>query len=180
VNQGTSTATQSGSLLVLTPQIVGGSDNLVLITQAAPATPWQATAKVGFRIKGSTNAQAGIAVYDGTKVIVFSVGIVNLVAKLAVNRYTNVSTFSSTPFSLTVASTNAFVPIGHWVYLAIKDDGTNLVYTLYVDGVQSFIALTESRTAFMAGAPTKVGLLAEFTSASEVGWGVFDWFRRTL
>ena len=68
-----------------------------------------------------------------------------------------------------------------WVYLQIQYDGTNLKYSVSPSGVAGSFqqAYTETAAAFLAAAPTHVGIGVETLSIGTPTVVAFDWFRQT-
>ena len=110
---------------------------------------------VYYDIWGSSNAWAGVAISDGTKYETFgptsSAG-----QKLLVGTWTNPTTFSATPFTLTAGtSLPAFTP--GFITLKLSDNGTNRVWSYSINGGLTFVqALSEASNTFLT--PTQFGI----------------------
>lgn len=178
VNQGSATATVSKSILFMTSPAHAGT-NIEYIYQTAPSTPWQVDAKIAFLYFSNNNAAiTGLVLSDGTgKIILFGL-LYNAGLAIDVVRYTNPTTFSFTPFSNSSAQANNVAAT--WVWLRVKDDGVNVIYSISIDGVNYFQMFSESRTAFLLGGPTRVGLAVDAENGSSAVSQSCDYFRRTL
>lgn len=99
-------------------------------------------------------------------------------ATLAVQRLTNSTTLSTSPFLLAATPTmnaSALVPY----YLQIAYDGTNINYSISATGIPgSFVTVfSELPATFLGGVPTIVGFTIGANANSKL---VLDWFRKTL
>lgn len=176
-NQGTASIAISsiGRGAVLTVLSPGGVTNsLKAIEQTTPATPWEFTSKVALNAPTGTNYfTAGMFMREsGTgKCLTLSIGF-DISEKVQVSRWTNSTTYNLESFNEAWYRGIA--------YLRIKDDGTNLIYSVSVDGLFYFPVFTESRTAFMAAGPNRIGLCGNNAHATLHSYNSFHWFRRTL
>jgi hypothetical protein len=172
VNQSTATATLSNSCLVLYDPAHSG-DNKRYIYQAAPSTPWEFTAKVSLVGKIGNFLSGGLIFSDSTgKIIEYSMGVDGN-PMIAVIHYNSPSSFSG------YASTLSPQPIS-CMYLKVKNDGTNLIFSFCFDGVGFLPQYSESRTAFLSSGPTRVGLFVDANNTGADALISSDWFRRTL
>ena len=175
-NQGSATASVSNSLLGL--QTPGHSGpQLRYIYQAAPATPWRITAKC---LTFNGNNGASNFVHNGmllgdTSAKLETLDIAssgNNTTGIGVNRWTNATTYS------------AGEGIGFWTsnptYLSIEDDGINLTFWSSPDGVNFMQQYQESRTAWFASGPTKIGLFLDVETVPAYALLSCDWIRRVL
>lgn len=163
----------SGTYLSLRAQGTGG-DYFDYIWETAPTPPYTITAKIAPTFYNSAYTYSGIIFGDSTgKVVMFQYN--NGIA-VAVNYWTNNTTFNSTP----VGPYN--LNLGGVVYFRVADDGTNLTFACSNDGVSfvSFGGAGISRTAFLTSGPTRIGVGSGLNQAtsSNCTFGC-DWFRRT-
>lgn len=176
VNQGVATAAQASSWLGLTKGATVGDSNAVIV-QVAPATPYEVTAKITTLMSSGNFRAAGMCFYDTgtTKLIRFGIEQTN---GIVVAYYTNPTTFSSSPASQTLA-----LGAGGPIYLKMKDDGGNLIFSYSYDGVNFLQFLSVSRTAFIAAGPNRVGLCINNNQNAGMNLTTTlgaDYFRRTL
>lgn len=150
------------------------------IYKACPATPWIAAAKMALTAGPSNFSATGLFIYDGTKIIQFGAAY-NGGYVINIQRYTNPTTYSGTT-ALTMSGIAAF----EWVYLAVKNDGTNLIYYVSADGAGTpggtgnwIQVLSEVKTAFLASV-ADVGLCVDCETTSYDTLLHCDWFRRLL
>jgi hypothetical protein len=173
VNQGGATASVSNSLLgLLIPSNSGVT--VRYIYQPAPSTPWRVAAKINIAACDINYFHTGLVIADSSgKLITLDVG-----------------GGTSAPFSLEVAHWTNYTTYGAQVgkgflagsvcYLSLEDDGTNITYWFSPDGVNWIQIAQESRTAFLASGPTRVGLMGDMESTYGPVLLSCDWFRRTL
>jgi len=160
-----------------------GTDNFRCITQPAPATPWEVTAKVSYDTIPAVGGYpyGGLVLMDGAgRITTHCLRFENLATwtpHLAGYNYTNFSTYAGTA-SYTV---NSNVPALAWFYLRAKDDGANLTFSWSLDGVTFQLLGTYGRTTFFTvTGPTLVGLAIDAAVASGTSVSLAcDWFRRT-
>lgn len=173
VNQGGSTAVGSkGSLQFAVPFIASNSARLLY--QAAPATPWEFTAKVALIAKLNTNYFfAGLMMMDAGsgKLITITIGH-DSANKLSVFQWNSTTSVAAGPYG------EAYAPRS--TYLRIADDGTNLIFSYSEDGITFFPVYTQARNSFFTAGADRVGLVVNANHASLGCTGSFDWFRRTV
>lgn len=182
VNQSTATATVKNSILNLIDP-ASSPDNWRVILQTAPATPWEVTCKIRMTANAALGAPVdfmagGIILTAGntsaSKLIVFGFNHSTSQTFIVLN-YTNYTTFNSGALG------------GNWtwqnqpdIYLKVKDDGTNLLFSWSFDGVGFTSLGSVARTAFLPSGPAFVGLGLESVNTTTPLSLSTDWFRRTL
>lgn len=150
INQGTASVADTAIGITITQP--SGNTGISARSKATAATPVSYTALVAFSPypgNGTTNPTLYFGFYDGTKFE--GIGFVNSgtgtnTTTLVVTRWTNTTTFSTNPFTWTD---------GPWatpLWLKIRDDGTNLIYSYSTDGVNFAILQTNTITTFLANA----------------------------
>jgi hypothetical protein len=148
-----------------------GSDDFTVVMQPVPAsTPYTMVAKIA--LLGAGNVYAGMVLADSTGKLVSFVqhGSGNGTA-ISVDHWNSTTSWNNEPFSSVITTSPVF-------YLQIEDDGTNLHFSLSLDGADFYPLYSESRTAWLS-APAYIGLMAgSGTSGSPAIFGC-DWFRRT-
>jgi hypothetical protein len=179
-NQGTATATLSNSLLVLSDPANAGS-SIRSIYKTAPATPWEVLLKVNEMdmLPWTTFALMGIYLSDSTaKIVGFYLSVRGTPSTLgvSVDYWANDTTYSSSPGAILNIQ-----PTFPW-YLKVKDDGTNLIFSMCTSGIsgQFFQFFSVVRTVQLASGPTRVGISVASNSSNKVTNGIFDYFRRTV
>lgn len=176
-NQGTASVgiVAGGRGIVLTVLSPGGVTNsLKAIEQTVPATPWEFTALVGLNCRTGTNYfTSGLFLRESStgKCLTLTIGY-DISDKCQVSRWTNSTTYAAESFAMSWQTKVA--------YLRIRDDGTNLIYSISVDGLYYFPLYTEGRTTYMASGPNRIGVCGNNAHASLHSYNTFYWFRRTL
>ncbi len=157
-NQGAATAAnQSNGIYMFAPASSG--DNIrALVKSSYPSTPYTFTLGECLNYSLVNYAQGGICISDGTKYVVFGVGYNGGNALCAVQYWTNASSFSSSPASLTIRDSQ-------FIWLRVLDNGTNLIFSVSPNGIDfSTVIATVARTAFLT--PSKVGIYLNVTNAT--------------
>lgn len=172
-NQGTATATVANSHLTLTALAATGDNDKSLI-QTAPATPWEFTAKIWIPAHtGNYNTSGMVFIESVTgKRIVFCVNF-NGDERLRVIYMTSSTIYLSTPYTGSLF-------LAKLVYLRVRDNGTNLIFSASLDGASWQQQTSISRTAHLVLGPNRVGLVAVSNDATYAIPLACDWFRRTL
>jgi hypothetical protein len=175
-NFGSCTEAVSNSWLGITAPSNGGAHNLRYKYQAAPATPWEFTAKLSLHTAFSANYSFNglIAIESAT-----SKAATNLIG--AAGTAGQVTVFSSMWSNLTtqngssIIGTNPGMPIA---YLKIKSDGTTLYFSYSFDGVNFVQYDTRTIASYFTVKPDRVGIVTTpYNLATVLGC---DWFRRTI
>jgi hypothetical protein len=173
LQSGAITDSYSLGRLILTA-VTGGS---FLITQAKPASPCEFTAAFTIDTNstaGGNNVAIGLMFGDGTKLVTLNFGWINSSWHFEVENWTNSTTFSSSPAIVSNPWGASYLAK---LYLRIKDDGTNFLFSVSNDGYNFTQIASVGRTAFMA-TPSTVGIFS-FGGAGGTGGFTCDWFRRT-
>lgn len=173
VNQSTATATYNNGLVLTIPS--AGSTNLRGIEQTLPSAPWRFRAKIASVGARANFFQSGLWLRDGSgKIISLHRGWASN-PLIEWNWWNSVTAYNSTPSSFPLYDPTAW----GWWYMEIQDDNTNLIFRYSASGEEgSFVRWrSESRTAFMASGPTKIGLFAN-DQASNGAKTFCRWFRR--
>lgn len=173
VNQGGATAIQQKGFLQLTSDTTNGNNNR-LVVQAAPATPWEVTVKLSYNCYPFGSMVGGLCMRDsGTgKILVFA--FEPAVSRMEILNYNSATSFSGGSNQ----TGGGGMPFVH--YSRIKDDGTNHIFSISMDGITFQTFLTQSRTTFLA-TPNQVGLLVDSNNNSTRALTMScPWFRRTL
>jgi hypothetical protein len=159
VNQGTATASDLYGGIFMSTTNTGATDSLKILVKSAPATPWTFTVLYLVDGAGINFITTGICLREsGTGKLInwgycYNGGWTSLVT-----RFTNPTTFSSTPLT-----NNLGTP---YIFYRVTDNGTNLIYSASLNGQDfSNIVLTEPRTAFMAGGPNQAGIMLDMNGA---------------
>lgn len=158
-NQGTSTVVDANGVSYLT--VPNGTTSIHSRLIAAPGTPYTITALVrsDYTVSATTQFAGLVFRESGTgKLFTFALYANGLVQA---TKYTNDTTFSAAlAGSITVLNL-----AGHWHWIRIKDDGTNLIFSISRDGVNFVQVGSQGRTVFMAGGPNQIGLCANVDSS---------------
>lgn len=163
-NQGGAAVVQANGIVFLSVPSSTTSIRSRLIS--AVATPWTITTLLRPRHVSATQQYGGLVLRESStgKLYIFYVlgnGTVQAV------KFTNDTTFS------TVGAVNVAGPLGYlgdWQWLRVTDNGTNLLFSISLDG-RNFIQLgSEGRTVFMAGGPNQYGIFGN----ADGGVAAFD------
>ena len=139
----------------------GGARNYSFAGITAPATPWTRWMRLTVDNNQPVNyREMGILLADGTnKNIEWG------------NNYTNgfiLEKVHNPSFAAAGASPAVTAVSNHPPLIGVTDDGTNLLFLISYDGVSSVQLYSESRTAFLAAGPTKVGFFINGYSTYDV------------
>jgi hypothetical protein len=178
VNNPSSATINYGVYSSLVVQSPTGSTNGGSILQSKPSTPCEFILHQ-FIDNGSEtgNPVAGICFSDGTKYVALVHGYINGTLQDNVFYHNTLTSFNSVPSGGTIP----FAP-NNWsvnLYLKLKDDGTNFIFSRSLDGRLWNPICTLSRTAFLASGGNQVGIFWTTNSPGPV-MRSFDFFRRTL
>lgn len=153
----------------------------VHVIQTAPASPWEVVAKtaLGGVVPASGFKAGGFTVFDSgshttAKIVLFRFKAANGF-QFGQDNFTNLTTYSSTPS--TVNPVSGVIPPTLW--LKLKNDGTNLIFSYSTDGINFATIITYGVTTFL-GAAAYVGLDVEGNGGGTAAVYSFDYFRRTL
>jgi hypothetical protein len=168
INQGGATAADQNFGIFMKAPPNSGDSLRCLVKSAYPSTPYTFTVAACFDLAQANFAIGGICLTDGTKFVTFSYGWASGITN-AVFHWSNATTNSAAAYGPTTALQNQLI------WLRLTDDGTNFVFSTSVNGVDftTQVLLTESRTAYMSGGPTKVGIFLDPNNASHGMSGQF-------
>jgi hypothetical protein len=183
VNQGSATIAVSNSLVQF-HQPTHAGDSQCLIVKTAPTPPYSITAKISMMPATPETAGFGICGLcfresSTGKIVRFNLDQEGTTGtfpnyKLAVLNFTNPTTFSSAPLTI-----SPWYPCTSWFYMRVKDDGTNFIFFFSQDGVQFFQIFSVSRTSFFS-APNQVGFVFDAgNGATGDLYCSMDYFRQT-
>jgi hypothetical protein len=66
-----------------------------------------------------------------------------------------------------------------WQYIQVQDDGTNLNFSVSLDGVNFTKIYSQGRTSYLTNGANQIGLFIDQNTSNNVGAASFDYFRRT-
>lgn len=178
VNQGPSTiAVSEGRLQIRNPQ--SSTNNACLIVEVPPgSTPWEFTSKVSLDSIGEADSYAGIAVQDGggqfVALTITDQGAPSSAATTEGWQALHYTAPSAVPSSVALGpySNNGSV------YVRVRNDGTNLIFSISRDGLQFIQVYSEAVGSFLATI-TGIGLVVD--NSGNVSDAVLssDWIRNT-
>jgi len=174
VNQGSATCVENNGQLILSIAAASGV-SIHNLQQSVPSAPYTFDTKVCAANLGNGNI-VDIGFSDGTKyetVVLQNTGGTNNPIAIGVSKYTNSTTFSSSPYALVAKSECA--------YVRVLNDNTNIKFLWSPTGAPNSYAqmFSEAKGAFLTTAPTKVIVGVDANNASFAAQVVLDWFRRT-
>lgn len=141
------------------------------IYQVAPSPTWEFTAKCHIACLPAAYELGGIAAIESATNKVGWVGFyISGGTLIALNTARGNNSGVNTQITSFTASFNGAV------YLRIKYDGTNVIYSVSSDGVAWVQVTSEAKTASFTTAPDRIALMVAPYVASAFS---FDWFRRT-
>jgi hypothetical protein len=175
VNPSTSAWAVSRGLLTATKPTQGNANDFSLLVQPLPATrPWEFTLGPVTQNCLSSNANLfGLVARESStgKFVAWVIGNNAGSHETAVVSMTNPTTFAAW-------TSEQAKPDMLPIYLRVRDDGTNFLFSWSLDGVQWQLQATVGRTAFMAGGADQVGVCVNAYSTAVAYSAGF--FRRTL
>lgn len=165
-NQGTATkADQNGGLFLTAP--ANSADNVrAAFTSSYPTTPYTFTVGLLPTAIGANYSNVGIALSDGTKLftchLVYNTGFGAACANW--NSTTSFGAVLGGPYPLLQAGPGL-------VYITVADDGANLTGWISTNpyDLKRIQIGQESRTSWMSGGPTKIGVFLDVNNAT---WGM--------
>lgn len=158
VNQGgASMVVNTGGSVYLTGP-AGAGASLRQLVQTAPATPYTITICFLAQLVGSiSNAGLEFRESSSGKIITIEVAANSNAPSgnsILVTRWTNSTTFSANQF-------NAFALPGDPIWFRIHADGTNITFSVSVDGQNWLQVYSEAKNAFFTTAPDQVGIFVD-------------------
>ena len=165
INQGGSTTTDAtrGGLTIVENTATNG-ESVRLLKKAAPSTPYTITvAQIPTSNENSDNLNGGIMLRESSsgKVIGYCTVRRTSTHKAAIFKWTNPTTFSSSPFEDNVGMNGPFMQ-----WLRLTDDGTNRKFYTSNDGFNFSLHFSESRTTHMTA--DEVGIYLNAPSGGNV------------
>lgn len=157
----------SGILSMVGPAT--GVDTVHAIEQTSPSTPWTFVTKCVTAMPTSSGTFfGGLSARESSsgKIYTWSIG----------NQGGNLLTFYRWNGGASAAFTNTSVGISMAVYMKLQDDGTNMVASHSMDGVNYVQDSSTTVVSTFTTAPNKIGLFIENNGA---GVTSCDYFRRT-
>lgn len=160
----------------MAPSNASGTVNVRGIYETLPSSPWQFDLKLSLIGIVGNFIETGIMLRQSStgKVIIFGPGYRGS-QEIDVTYWTSATAFSSVAFSGYLQS---YTPM----YFRVKDDGTNLIFSISRDGVGWVAVFTASRTAFFSGSADGIGIAVYTEAVSGAGIQTLscDFIRRTL
>lgn len=171
------TKSQNGRVLNLHAPNSVVAERIQGITQTCPSTPWEVTAKIAWSLfpAGTGFYKFGLLVYETSSGRVITI---NLTWQGTSAVAYQVNTFNSVSSHNGIQETFVW-PDAPWTYMRIKDDGSNLIFSISINGY-SYHSFTQSRTAWFTSGPDRVGIFINNNQAGQAIDMYCDWFRRTV
>jgi hypothetical protein len=170
MNQSTSTAVDAANGIFLT-QPFGATQYIAALVQNAPATPWTFTAGLMMALFTVNFQSCGIQVSDGTKITAL---------RLQYNSSAGGNSFqlddftSATVYTANLAASSVFATLPFPLWLRVADNGTNIIWSYSVDGVNFLQLFSRTRTTFQT--PTKFGICSVAQNSSrDVNFTCVSW-----
>jgi len=186
VNQGPATVTvPSNSTWMYMDSGAGtGGDNKRILVETLPATTWIFVAKLHLYPNLTNFGWGGLGVRDSSsgKFIFYGFGYNNNL-RLTVDTYASPTSAGSNQmtqsswFGTVTPSTGtpAFGVVQK--YLAIQNDGTNLIYYISLNGIHFFKVLTQTNNAFLTNL-SQIGFVIDGWTTSLHEFLQCDWIRK--
>jgi hypothetical protein len=181
VNVGGATFAEGNSLLSFLVAAHSG-DSLAQIYKAVPgSTPYEFTARVfaDHSNVGSNFHFIGLCLNDSSsgKITTFGPDYRGNVptSDLSVTNWT-----SQTSFSAYATNSNLYpIVFQRWIYIRVKNDGTNLIFSVSSTGLTWFQITSVAKASFITTID-RVGLCVDTNDSGVETLAYFDFFRRTL
>lgn len=172
-NQGTATVLDAFSHVQLKALATAPADDVKIIEQNAPSSPWEFTAKICNEYKTiPANSVMGIVAVDTSSGKLFVVGFQQASGgQVSTATYTTVTSGASVVNYALVGRTP--------FYIRLKDDGTNFIVSYSICGAHFQTILTQSRVTHLSGPANKIGICCA-SESTEFSVLDCDWFRRTV
>ena len=178
-NQGAASATVASSLLTLQDPANGGLDTRG-IYQNVPSGPWTVVTKLVAMDMAAYNSygQVGLFLVDGSGRAItcaLSVRSSNPTFGFDISYWNNGSSWSNSPTGVLYTMPTVVFPL----WFKLQDDGNNNITCSFSrTGVLYFPVGSVSRTAWLSGGPTGVGLLVGSNMSSAVVNATYEYFRQ--
>lgn len=165
VNQGSAALTESGGVGTFSMPSTAGTNHRGKYV-AAPGTPYTVTAKISYFMPTANFSTCGLALRESgsSKIIIFGLAG-NNGFKLNAAKLTNDTTFSADNLSAAIAATGD-------LFLRVADNGTNVIFSYSLDGVNFNTHLSETRGTFFTTAPNQYGIAGNNSCGSSILFGV--------
>ncbi len=170
MNQSTSTAIDASNGIFFT-QPFGATQYIAALVQNAPGTPWTFTMAF-LPLMFAVNFQScGLAISDGTKITTLRLACNSGVLSLQIDDWTNATTYSGS-----LSSGANFVAVYYPLWFRVNDNGTNVIWSYSIDGVNFLQILSRARTTFQT--PSKFGICSNAQNGSQnvyftcLSWGI--------
>ena len=151
VNLGTSSHADNAAGYLWSAQTGSASDQLRGYTASYTAPLTTVDLLLSFMGVGSTNGSVAVGFTDGTKFVTTRIYSNNGMPEVSVDRWTNSTTFGSEVLTGGGrAGPSTFIVQPFW--LRIKDDNTNISWSISHDGQEWTQLYSEARGAFLGGA----------------------------
>ena len=167
-NQSSATITNVNNSLVLYTPSSAGAVNMNMRLISMPSTPFTATALIRATCPGVSFTRFGLCFFEsGTG----KISSINPAAgtSLAIDYWTNATTYSSTPLSIN--GHGLFNP----TFWRLAHDGTNLTYSWSIDGNYFVPVYTHTKTTHFTAGPDKIGWFVNSNSNQPVAATLLSW-----
>ena len=175
-NQGSATVSMSNSRVNLNSTEGGAGYVSRILEQNCPSAPWEFTMKLGLEFpQFATLGVFGIIVLESSTAKYINFAIQTLTSPTFV--FTRYQMTNATTYNSQQDFTSGPRPLP--LYLRVRDDNTNFIFSASSDGSYFETINTVGRTAFLTGSADKVGFGITYNPGSSINLNS-DWFRRTL
>lgn len=166
VNQGTASVTDANGISYLSAPT--STTNVRLRQKTQPATPFTITAAVIVNQSTANNSECGLMLRESATDKMVGLCLRDGIST-SVQRYTNVTTIGVTVFSRTDGR------LGR-LWLRMTHDGTNIVSSFSLDGVNFYQVDTHAKTASFTTDSNQVGyFVCNRSSTVTIALSVFSW-----
>jgi hypothetical protein len=175
-NQGSSTATFANGCILVTCPANGAATNVLRGIERTVSGAFNIRAKISSFNPDADFSETGLWVIDNANGDIITWGSTRSAGdSLAVNRWTNVTTFAANPFTVTTP----YATLQSWHWLEIESDATTLFFRFSLTGIPGTFRTLHSETlATFIGTVTRVGLFANAALASTPVSAVCESFRQ--
>jgi hypothetical protein len=164
-----------------------GGDSVRQLWKTTPSTPYEFEVKVMGAVGNANNFNwTGICLGDGTKITAFAIDYRGNVpqSELSVINWNSQTSFNAyaSNFVGWGGSGTAYGPYwNRWLYLKVKNDGTNLIFNASMTGTDGSWTqvFSVAKTSFL-GTIDRVGPCQNSNATANPTMGIYDFFRRVL
>jgi hypothetical protein len=176
-----STVVTSGSLVFTTDASSASAPNINAVIQPVAGSTFTYNAKYSGVAVGSGASGLLFRNSANSHLLIFGLVTSGSTPVLFVARCTSATTSSTVELSTGTIPNLPNKASTIYVYLQIRYDGTNLLYSISPTGVPgTYVQVyTETAAVFLSAAPTHVGIFGESLSIGTPGIFTMDWFRKT-